>query len=137
MPRRNSLDGARRSVELSLKQSTKNGSCSVNIPASLGLSRAFALKFNQGGNNSRQEKLAVETKTRLCWYLAFPQKSNTMRFRLPRQISQEIAERRRCGGGGRKHTCMRVGNSQSRPILTTHWFVQHCCICLPDFFSFQ
>lgn len=29
--------------------------------------------------------------------------------------------------------CKWAGNAQSCPILTKHWFVRHCCICLLDF----
>lgn len=41
---------------------------------------------------------------------------------------------RNCSG---TEICIWLGNAQSCPILTTHWFVHYCCICLPDFCLFS
>lgn len=71
-----------------------------------------------------KKKNGSQNQNQVALVSGVPQKSNTIRFRLPRQISQKIA-------GRWKYACQLV-MLKSWPIHTAHWCVQHCCICLPD-----
>lgn len=113
MPRRNSLDSLLHSVKLLLKQTmAKEPKWKLQCKY-YGLS--FSCLHPQVQSMWKQlpnKKNGSQNQNQVALVSGVPQKSNTIRFRLQRPISQETA-------GGNSYAYMWVGNSQSCPILTT------------------
>lgn len=126
MPRRNSSDSLLHSVKFLLKQTTANepkwklqckySSLSFSCLRPQIQSRWKRLPTRKNGSQNRNQVVPVS---------GVSQKSNTIRFRLPGQISQEIAR----GGGN-----MRISELV---ILKAAQSLQHVCLFNTAAFVYQ
>lgn len=93
MPYRNSFNSILHFVRFLVKQTTtkrpENGNYSVNIPSLV--SHALSPQTQKNVETTANKKYGSQNQNQVVLVSGVSQKSNTIRFRLRHQISQEIA----------------------------------------------